>query len=88
MIKSRKELEEENVELKNELAKLSHVLTAVVKSLGRVRVDDSIWSSLQDGDHIFIEDDPAGVLITFEESNMVVPGGVTNGQANVLVTKG
>lgn len=68
--------------LERENQSLRDALFSILKQLGRVRVDKDVASSLAHGDGMDVKDLGSSWLFTFEPSNMVVPGGVTNGHAN------
>lgn len=68
--------------LERENQSLRDALFSILKCLGRVRVPKEVVASLAQGDGMGVRDLGDAWVFTYEPSNMVVPEGVTNGQAN------
>lgn len=69
-------------DLERENQSLRDALFSILKHQGRVRIPKAVANSLQQGDGMSVRELGDSWVFTFEPSNMVVPQGVKDGQAN------
>lgn len=69
-------LQKRYAELEANYAQMRNVLFAVAKEQGRLRFRKATLDSLNNDDHLDAKDEGEFYVISFVESDMVVPGGV------------
>lgn len=74
-------LQKRVADLEAEGGQMRNVLFALVRQMGRVRITEAEMAALTDGDSLNAEKHGDTYVITFKPGNMVVPGGVKNGEA-------